>query len=104
MSWTDLTAGVFDAAQSAFGDSVTYTPTVGSSFSAIGIFNDVYEIIQDNNTGLVTANPTLGLAYDYFPVTKPVRGDSVEIRSITYKVQEVQRDGEAGYTLQLHKG
>ncbi len=102
MSWIDLAAGVIESAQSTFGESVTYTPAGGSPATVVGIFNDIFEVIDQNGGGIMSARPTLGVAVADFD-TLPAPDDEFTIRSVTYKVQEIQRDGEAGLVLHLHK-
>ncbi len=102
MSWIDLAAGVIESAQSTFGESVTYTPAGGSPSTIVGIFNDIFEAIDQNSGGIMSARPTLGVAVADFG-TLPSPGDAFTIRSVSYEIEEIQRDGEAGLVLHLHK-
>ena len=47
MSWQDLTDGVMSSVLAAFAETVSYTPSGESSFEVKGVFNDVYDIIDD---------------------------------------------------------
>lgn len=102
MYWIDLAAGVMSSAQSTFGESVTFTPAGGSPSTVVGIFNDIFEAIDQNGGGIMSARPTVGVAVADFS-TLPAPGDAFTIRSVNYEVEEVQRDGEAGLVLHLHK-
>jgi len=102
MTWQDLTDGVMSSVLAAFAETVSYTPSDESSFEVRGVFNDVYDIIDDQNSDIVSSKPTLGVRASDFE-NKPRIDDEVTIRSNDYIVTEVQRDGEAAYVLFLHK-
>lgn len=102
MTWQDLADGVMTSALAAFAETVSYTPSGESAFDIQGIFNDIFDIIDDQNSDIVSSKPTLGVRSSDFEM-RPKIDDTVVVRGITYSITEVQRDGEAGYNLFLHK-
>lgn len=104
MSWSDLTNGVMNAAVSAFGETVVYTPSGGSPFSISGIFKSQY-LEVDFSTGeeILSETPNLGVKNSDF-ASPPAQGDTLVVNDTTYTVHTVHKDGEAGSTILLYEG
>jgi len=102
MNWRSLTDGVIDAAKSSFGEEVLYSPSEGSPITITGIFNDIFEIIEEGTSNLMSSKPTLGVKSNDFE-DFPIMGDRVTIRTKVYEVTEIQRDGESGLNLFLNE-
>jgi hypothetical protein len=101
MSFSDLTSGVLAACTAAFGESVTYTPQGSSAETITGIFNLRTEL-ADLGSGVLSYQPTLGVKLSDLSVAPRV-GDTVSVRSVSYKVRDIDEDGEGGATILLHK-
>jgi len=86
-----------------FTTEATYTPLVGAPVVINTVFNDPYqEGILLDGAPFQTRLYRLGvrkLDLAAYPSVK----DKVTIGATTYRVQDVQPDGDAGYVLLLHK-
>lgn len=98
-----LTAMANKAIERALGEAVTYTPLAGSPVSIKGIFNAMTAEI-DAGTGfrVMTPRPTLEIRLAALAAA-PKQGDQVAVRSQTYKITSVTKDGEGGAVLALAK-
>lgn len=95
--------GVLAACQRVFGEPITWKPKAGGEYPTTGIFNEIYQSV-DPDTGAIVQSyrPNLGVRLQDIPA-EPVAGDKVVVRSVTYRVQECQPDGEGNLHLLLHK-
>lgn len=102
-NWPGAVDRVLGAALSEFGEAVTFTPATGPALAVSGVFNNVWREI-DAASGLpVSSNqPNLGIRLSDFP-TPPIEGDKFLIRLATFRVVDVQEDGEGGAKCLLHK-
>ena len=86
-----------------FGESVTHTPADGGDAQTVtGVFANQHVAVLQGGVEVVTTRPTLGIKLSDFD-SEPVQGDTLTINSVTYKVSEVDKDGEGGATLILHR-
>ncbi len=81
------------------GTEVTYTYKVGGSTDILAVFENAY--VESN--GVQSLKPVLkNVRRDDLDHT-PVKGDSVTIDSVSYRVIEPQSDGYGTYELILEK-
>ncbi len=86
-----------------FGEEITYTPKGKPAVVMTGIFDDLYESVDPNTGAIITSQqPILGIRDADLGQT-PRQDDQVLVRSILYRVKEVQTDGQSGSKLFLHK-
>lgn len=103
--WPGAVDRVLGAAQTEFGENVLYTPVDGSpAFSVVGIYNNVWREVDPQSGTIVSSNqPNLGVRLSDFLGNVPIEGATFTIRSVAYKVTDVQEDGEGGAKCLLHK-
>ena len=88
--------GLMPATLDTFGDQVVYQPRAGTSYEVT--------VALDNGESLQSASRVYATAWaplSSFTGGEPVKGDSVLIGSITYRVAEIERDYLDGRTLKL---
>ena len=94
-----------DACKRSFGETVLYTPDAGEGdeIEITAIVDQAFEAV-DPNTGtiVVSQQPVIGIKDDDLP-SDPQKGDLITARETDFIVIEVQRDGQAGSKLLLHK-
>ena len=98
MSWAAAVGALNAACLGSFGQSVTYEPAVGAPFAVTGILE----------TGVRPEDAAPGVHAVLFVqladfAQPPQRGDAVTIGATTYKVFEIEADGQGGATLGLHQ-
>ena len=94
MGWLEMAAKIQTAGQTVFGESVTFTPSSTSTPETVtGIF-DAEAVVQEpvGDVMIETTKPMVTLKIASLSGS-PVRGDTIAIRSINYKVLELQPDG-----------
>lgn len=103
MSFTALAEATLTACRDAFGENVSYTPAGGSAGTVKAIFSAQSDEF-DPSTGIIvrTKKPKLGVKLSDLAAI-PARGDLVTVRTVTYKVTDVDLDGEGGAVLSLGK-
>lgn len=101
MSFSDLASIALGAVTSHIGDEVTYNSAGSGSGTAYGVFSQEWTELQ-GDTPIQTYRPNLLVRGSDLPAN-PVKGDTVTINAVTYKVFEVQQDGEGGFLLFLHE-
>lgn len=90
-----------------FGETVTYMPADGGSFSITGVFDEAYReiILLDGGTAITTEDPCLGVRLAAFPSGQiPRKGDQLAVLSVSniYTVKDVRIDGHGGAKLMLN--
>lgn len=103
-NWGRAVNRLLGAAKREFGENVTYTPAnrPGPSFVVDGIFNEMYQEVDQGGVVVTSQQPNLGIRLSDFP-NPPFNEDKVAIRGFMYKVIDVQPDGEGGAKLLLHQ-
>lgn len=103
MTWQEMADNVMKTCVDTFTTVATYTPFVGSPVVINTVFNDPFiEGIALDGAPVQTRLYRLGvrkLDLAAYPSVK----DKVTIGATTYRVHEVQPDGDAGFVLLLHK-
>lgn len=91
------------AATSIFGSTVIYTPSGGSAITIKGIYRDQY-LGLDSQTGytIATERPHVSIRNSDLSF-KPKQGDTLQVENKNFKVTSVQKDGDAGTIIFLHK-
>lgn len=99
---TNLANRALTAVVSVMGEPVTYTR--GQSTAQVkGVFQDSH-VALDPETGVQVRSrqPVVLVKRADLPV-EPRQGDTVVVRSTTYRVRDAQPDGHDGWTLMLHR-
>jgi hypothetical protein len=99
----DFAAKVIEPALRVFGVDVAYTPIGGSAATVRGIFDNAHrEVILPGADGLAisTTGPRLDVLLTSIP-NGPSRGDTFAHEGVTYRVNDVQPDGQGGARLVL---
>lgn len=81
-----------------FGTDLTYTPLVGSPVDIKGIFENKYVEVN----GIQSLSPILTINLNDLE-GDPVRGDTVTIGSVNYRILESRKDGLSASILILQK-
>lgn len=88
-----------------FGDSVVYSPAAGGSFTVpLAVYTgpvDTFEI-GSGEASVSSTSPTLLVDLGDFPAP-PLIGDTLVRDGVTWRVSDVQRDGQGGATLRLQR-
>lgn len=101
MGFQDLADGVLEACKGTFGETVSYTPAGGSAESITGIFNAKTQVVEDG-LPVILDQPNLGVVLADLS-SAPRVGDTVVVRGVSYRVSNVENDGEGGSVLSLQK-
>lgn len=85
-----------------FGQTVAYTPPSGGDpVSASGVWWKAHQTVEtDGESNFSSTAPTLGIRLSEWPVA-PIQYGQVEVDGQSYKIEEVQPDGEGGAKLIL---
>lgn len=100
-----LAKTAFDKIKVGLGIQVTYKPKVGGIYSIKGVFDDRAREVDPDTEQVVSSNVySLGIKLDDIPFT-PKKGDTVIIKTKTYRVIESVEDGvpDASTVLILHE-
>lgn len=101
MAW-DLASLVQSATRDAFGSSVVYTRTGGTSVSLRAVFDRVFEETQIGGGMVGTANRRATLDVKLSDLSfYPASGDSVSVDGLSYTVEALEPDGQGGILLVL---
>lgn len=102
-NWRDRSSRIWDSLKSHFGETITYTPAVGDPVEIQAMIDKAF-ISLDPASGAaqVSTKPMIGVKKADLEAD-PKADDTVEMRGATYRVVEVQDDGQAGWDLILHK-
>lgn len=105
MAFPDLLAAADRAALQHLGGPVRYTPSPinGDAVDVTGIF-DAAAVHQDvGQAGLVSQGPQVFLRLADLPVDPEDDDPTVVVAGNEYRVREVQKDGQGGVLLLLHR-
>ena len=84
------------AVLSAFADEAIYSPRTGDSYAITLAFNSG-EAVQQTTGAYATAWAPVSS----FTGGEPMKGDTLQYDSVTYRVDEVERDSQNGRLLKL---
>jgi len=98
--WLALTQAAFGAAQGILGESYAYTPTSGTPFSAVGLFDESPQLVDVADVEMVGVLPILDVRVaDH--AERPKQGHRVRVRGKDYKVRRVEPAGPPSLRLTL---
>lgn len=98
-----MSAGVLADCLATFGEDVAYTPAGGAPITLRAVFDEDHVAVDpDTGAAVTTASPTLGLRLADLAAV-PARGDTVVVRSRTFKIVDWQPDSEGGGIAVLHE-
>lgn len=104
MSFADLLAAGDVLVRETLGESVTYTPGVGSAVIVSGIFDAVYVKVEAGEAGIASQGPSVALTLTDLP-SNPAddTGARLTIRGTQYLAYTVEPDGQGMVRLLLHE-
>ena len=94
--FSDIFAPAQVQIQSTFGDEAIYSPRTGDSYTITLVFASG-EAVQQTTGAYATAWAPVSS----FTGGEPMKGDTLQLDSITYRVDEVERDSQNGRLLKL---
>ena len=98
--WLLLVRTAFLAAQGVQGETYTYTPTSGTPFNAVGMFDESPQMVDVADVEIVGTLPVLDvLTSDH--VERPRVGHGVVVRGRVYRVRRVEPAGPPALRLTL---
>lgn len=104
MAFRDLIAGMDAALVGSLGEPTTYTPaTTGVPKAVTGIFDAAYVRVDVGRAGVGSAGPALFYRESDLPADAAAPGAEIVVRGVTYRVDEVQKDGQGGVRLLLKR-
>lgn len=89
------------ACRDTFGETVSFTPAGGSAVSITAIFNLRSEVVEDG-LAVIVHRPSIGIKTADLAASPRV-GDAVTVRSVSYKIANVEDDGEGMHICLLHR-
>jgi hypothetical protein len=98
MSFKTLGASIVKLTGDVFGESIIYTPSVGSPISIQGIFEHAFVDVE----GIVSLKATLRINLADLSAS-PDKGDQVTVSGVVYRITESRVDAYGGTTLILQK-
>jgi hypothetical protein len=103
MNWQVVTNQILDACKDSFGEDCIHRPLSGGTETFTGIF-DAETVQIDSITGMavLSPQPRLGVKLSDF-TSEPKQGDIVTLRECNWQVVSVQKDGNGGAVLSIHK-
>lgn len=103
MAWSDITSSILNQGIAAFGQSVTYIPAKGTAQTISGVLDaSSTDLALGHGAPVSSVSPKLGIRLADLS-SKPAKGDVVQIGSATYRVIDVENDGQGGTSLRLQK-
>tara|TARA_R110002074_G_scaffold253081_2_gene425070 strand:- start:16479 stop:16814 length:336 start_codon:yes stop_codon:yes gene_type:complete len=106
MTWNEAADDILAACMDVFGDAHTVAfvapVVVNAEFgTGRGVFDAAHELVEMGGEGPVsTTGPVLGIRLSEFTVP-PVEANEVVIDGATYRINDVQPDGQGGAKLML---
>ncbi len=103
-NFSTLTGSLLGAAMATFGTAATYQRASGGSpFTVSGVFDYVtVEEFSASGAPSQSKRPSLGVKLADFPAA-PVKGDTLTVNSIGFRVSHIDEDGQGGAMLILQK-
>jgi hypothetical protein len=102
-SFKDLYGGVLDVALECLGESVCYRPKAGGTHTINAVFDEKAIQTNPDTEEFVSSNdPRIGVKLCDLPFI-PRENDRVDIGKLSFKVKEVQEDGQGGADIFLFR-
>lgn len=105
MGWQDLADQTLIATQDLFGEAATYTRAADGAVSALTrvIFDEDATVVSQE-LGVPVRSGQPGIAVRLADLSaEPARGDTVVVRSESFRVVDILGDGQGGAVLLLHR-
>lgn len=103
MGFRDLVDGALKSIRTTLGETISYTPGGGEAVEIKGVFSDDFlELDPATGVPVQTKRPNVLIRLADLEA-EPEQGDELTARDEDYVVHEVQKDGEGGALLLLHK-
>lgn len=98
MNWEKHASNLGDKCQRTFGEDISYTPKDAALIAGMrGIFEPAFEMIDaGGEVGVATVKPVFWFRKADLSangIAKPVKGDTITARGLTYSVEQVEPDG-----------
>ena len=101
IDFEEMASDAFEEIKCAVGIEATYFPKVGAPVDIVGIFDDrAQEVDPDTEIAISSNVYTLGIKLADLP-NLPVKGDTVRIKNIDYRVIDSKEDGAPGVSAVL---
>jgi hypothetical protein len=101
MGFTDLLASADRAALQHLGSTVRYAPKVGDPVEVRGIYDAAYLKATVGQAGVSGSVPAVFLMLSDLPEDPSSGNATITVDGASFKVREVQKDGQGGVVLQL---
>jgi hypothetical protein len=103
VGWLELADLARQATEAVLGETATYTAPLGSPVTIVGLFDAAF-VRQELQDGVAVENvgPAMAVTLADLPGGAAVREAVVVVRSTSYKVAEIHKDGQGGALLRLH--
>lgn len=103
MAFPALLAAADRAALQYLGGPVRYAPSAGAPVDVRGVFDAVYVKADAGQAGVMSSGPAVFLRLEDLPTDPEDDEATITVEGSTYRVREVQRDGQGGVLLLLHR-
>lgn len=103
MNWPELLRGIDAACIAAFGVDTQYRPDDGEPIEVRGIFMNPYRRADASHAGVSSSSPAVFYRLADLPGNPDEHAAEVAVDGATYRVTDVQPDGDGGVLLLLHK-
>lgn len=104
MAFPDALAAGDLAARAHLGGSVIYTPGTGAAVTVNGVFDQAYQLIDDERPGLSSSSPGVFLGLSDLPSDPSAdTAATVTVGSTQYVIRESKPDGQGGVLLLLRR-
>ena len=104
VAFEDLAKTAFDKIKNTLGtkeNEAFYKPKVGGSYPIRGVFDDSAREVDPDTERVISSNSfTFGIKLDDLPFS-PVKGDTVVIKNISYRIVDAVEDGVSGASVVL---
>lgn len=85
------------------GGTVRYAPSVGAPVDVRGIFDAAYVRADVGQAGVASSGPAVFFRLADLPADPAADKPTLTVDGTTYKVAKVEKDGQGGVLLRLHR-
>jgi hypothetical protein len=103
VAWPELIAAVNGALVDTLGEPTTYAPASGGPVTAKGIVDMAYVRVDVGTAGASSSAPAVFYRLADLPIDPDDDNPEITINGRSYEVIEVQKDGQGGVLLLLHR-
>lgn len=102
-SFKDLVGCALDVIIPCTGEEVCYRPRAGGAFDIPAVFDENFQIVDPDTEEVVSSQqPGIGVKLANIPFV-PTQDDRVSIGRRTFKVTDVQEDGQGGASILMNE-